>query len=377
MSTGWVWHERCMWHDPGSAGGPLPAGGWIEPGTHVENVETKRRMRNLVEVSGLLHQLVAVAPRSATVAEVCRVHGRGYVERIEQMSASGGGDAGNMTPFGPGSYEIALLAAGGAIAAVDAVLDGHVENCYALTRPPGHHAMRDSGCGFCIFNNVAIAAAHAREARGLERVAIVDWDVHHGNGLQEAFYEDPSVLTISLHQDGNFPPNSGPVDENGSGAGAGAHINIPLPAGSGDGAYLAAIDRVVVPALDRHRPQLVLVASGYDASGMDPLAQMMLHSDSYRAMTSRVMDAARESCDGRVVVCHEGGYSPFVVPFCGLALIETLTDIRTEVQDPYMPIIAGMPGQELLDHQDQAVARAERLVQHVPAAPQGTTSTAG
>lgn len=377
MPTGWVWHERCMWHDPGSAGGPLPAGGWIEPGTHVENVETKRRLRNLVEVSGLLAQLVPVAPRPATADEVCRVHDRGYVGRIEQMSASGGGDAGNMTPFGPGSYEIALLAAGAAIAATDAVLDGEVDNCYALTRPPGHHAMRDSGCGFCIFNNVAIAAAHAREARGLERVAIVDWDVHHGNGLQEAFYEDPSVLTISLHQDGNFPPGSGPVDENGAGAGAGTHINIPLPAGSGDGAYQAAIERVVVPALDRHRPQLVIVASGYDASGMDPLAQMMLHSDSYRAMTRNVMDAARESCDGRVVVCHEGGYSPFVVPFCGLALIETLAGIRTEVQDPYMPIIAGMPGQELLDHQGQAVARAERLVQNIPAVPEGTTATAG
>jgi len=366
-----------MWHDPGSAGGPLPAGGWIEPGTHVENVETKRRMRNLVEVSGLLAQLVAVAPRPATVDEVCRVHDRGYVERIEQMSASGGGDAGNMTPFGPGSYEIALLAAGGAITATDAVLDGEVDNCYALVRPPGHHAMRDSGCGFCIFNNVAIAAAHAREARGLERVAIVDWDVHHGNGLQDAFYEDPSVLTISLHQDGNFPPNSGPVDENGAGAGAGAHINVPLPAGSGDGAYQAAIERVVVPALDRHRPQLVIVASGYDASGMDPLAQMMLHSDSYRAMTRKVMDAAGESCEGRVVVCHEGGYSPFIVPFCGLALIETLAGVRTEVQDPYMPIIAGMPGHELLDHQEQAVARAERLVPTVPAAPQGTTATTG
>ncbi|HKO26855.1 MAG TPA: hypothetical protein VJU80_05310, partial [Solirubrobacteraceae bacterium] len=138
------------------------------------------------------------------------------------------------------------------------------------------------------------------------------------------------------------------------------------------------VERVVVPALDRHRPQLVIVASGYDASGMDPLAQMMLHSDSYRAMTRKVMDAASESCEGRVVVCHEGGYSPFVVPFCGLALIETLAGIRTEVQDPYMPIIAGMPGQELLAHQDEAVARAERLVPNVPTAVrQGTSSTTG
>lgn len=365
MSTGWVWHERCMWHEPGSAGGPLPAGGWIEPGTHVENVETKRRLRNLVEVSGMLERLVAIAPRPATADEVCRVHTRDYVERIARMSAGRGGDAGNMTPFGAGSYEIALLAAGGAITAADAVLDGHVDNCYALVRPPGHHAMLDSGCGFCIFNNVAIAAAHARHARGLDRVAIVDWDVHHGNGTQEAFYEDPSVLTISLHQDGNFPPNSGPVQENGSGAGAGANINVPLPAGSGEGAYLAAMERIVAPALARHSPQLVIVASGLDASGMDPLGQMMLHSDSYRALTRIVMDAARESCGGRLVVCHEGGYSPFIVPFCGLALIETLAGVRTTVDDPYLPILAGMPGQELLPHQDAAVARAQRLVERV------------
>lgn len=372
MSTGWVWHERCMWHDPGSAGGPLPAGGWIEPGTHIENVETKRRLRNLVELSGLLERLVVVAPRAATVDEVCRVHAPSYVERIAKLSAAGGGDAGNMTPFGTGSFEIALLAAGGAIAATDAVLDGEVDNGYALVRPPGHHAMRDSGCGFCIFNNVAIAAAHARSARGVDRVAIVDWDVHHGNGIQEAFYEDASVLTISLHQDGNFPPNSGAVEDNGSGEGAGANINVPLPAGSGQGAYLAAMERVVAPALARQSPQLVLVASGFDASGMDPLAQMMLHSDSYRAMTQLVLDAARQTCGGRVVVCHEGGYSPFIVPFCGLALIETLAGVRTDVEDPYMPIIASMPGQELLPHQDAAVARAERLVHRVGGAPAPT-----
>jgi acetoin utilization deacetylase AcuC-like enzyme len=360
-----------MWHDPGSAGGPLPAGGWIEPGSHVESAETKRRFRNLVEASGLLGQLVRLEAGAAPVDAVQRVHGPDYVERIRKLSDAGGGDAGNMTPFGGGSYEIALLAAGGVIAAVDAVLDGRVENAYALIRPPGHHAEPDSGGGFCIFNNVAIAAAHAREARGIERVAVVDWDVHHGNGTQKAFYKDPSVLTISLHQDGNFPPGSGPLAENGEGAGAGANINVPLPAGSGQGAYVAALERVVLPALRRHAPGVVIVACGFDASGMDPLGQMLLHSESYRRLTELILAGAAQVCGGRVVFAHEGGYSPFIVPFCGLATVETLAGIRTEVVDPYLPVLVAMPGQELLPHHEAVVTRAAALIERVPAAEKG------
>ncbi len=366
MRTGWVWEERCMWHDPGSAGGPLPAGGWIEPGSHVESAETKRRFRNLVEASGLLDQLVRIPASPASADAVQRVHTREYVQRIQRLSDAGGGDAGNMSPFGRGSYEIALLAAGATIAAVDAVLGGRVENCYALIRPPGHHAEPDSGGGFCIFNNVAIAAAHARRAHELERVAIVDWDVHHGNGTQAAFFEDPSVLTISLHQDGNFPPGSGPVEENGAGPGEGTNVNVPLPAGSGQGAYEAALERVVLPALRRHAPGLVIVACGFDASGMDPLAQMLLHSDSYRRLTELIVDVTDEVCGGRLVFSHEGGYSPFIVPFCGLATVETLAGVRTEVVDPYLPVLVNMPGQELLPHQEAAVRRAEALVERIP-----------
>jgi acetoin utilization deacetylase AcuC-like enzyme len=358
LSTGLVWDERCMWHDPGAGGGPLPAGGWIQPDVHAENPEPKRRIRNLLEVSGLLDDLVPIRARAASAEEVCRFHAEEYVARVHTMSEAGGGDAGGYTPFGPGSYEIALLSAGGCLAAVDAVLTGEVDNCYALVRPPGHHATRESGMGFCIFGNVAIAAHHARASHGLTRLAIVDWDVHHGNGTQEAFYGDPDVLTISLHQDSAFPPGSGSVEETGEGAGVGFNVNVPLPAGSGHGAYLAAMEQVILPALLRHDPELILIACGYDASGMDPLARMMLHSDSYRELTGMVMRAAGEVCGGRLVLCHEGGYSSAVTPFCGLAVLETLSGRSTDVEDPYQPLIAAMAGHDLMPHQRSAVERA-------------------
>jgi acetoin utilization deacetylase AcuC-like enzyme len=174
---------------------------WFEPFGSGESVATKRRFKNLLDVSGLTEQLVAAKPRLATEAEIGRLHTPEYMARMKELSDGYGGEAGEATPFGPGGYEIALLAAGGCIAAVDAVLDGVCKNVYALVRPPGHHAEANRGRGFCMFGNTALAAMHARQTRGLARVAVVDWDVHHGNGTQAAFYNDPSVLTISLHQD--------------------------------------------------------------------------------------------------------------------------------------------------------------------------------
>jgi len=297
------------------------------------------------------------------VEELCRFHAAEYVERIRQQSEAGGGEAGVITPFGSGSYEIALLAAGGAIVAVDAVLDGEVENVYALVRPPGHHAVRDTGIGFCLFGNVAIAVLHARHVRGLERVAVVDWDVHHGNGTEDAFYDDPSVLTISIHQDGCFPPGSGPVDRMGEGPGEGFNVNVPLPPGSGDGAYHAAFERVVLPALHSFDPELVVVASGFDANGMDPLGRMLLHSGSYRWMTRQLLDAAAETSEDRLVMCHEGGYSTAVVPFCGLAVLEELSGIGTGVSDPFLEILEPAVGHELTSQQNAQIAQAERVLQ--------------
>ncbi len=353
-----------MWHDTGSGTSELPSGGWLEPHVHAESPDTKRRLKNLLDASGLTEQLVALPPRAATVDELCRVHDLAYVELIRELSAGRGGDAGSEAPFGNGSYEIAALAAGGTIAAVDAVLDRRVDNAYALVRPPGHHALPDLGMGFCIFANVAVAVRHAQAARGIGRVAVVDWDVHHGNGTQAAFWEDGSVLAISLHQDGLYPAESGSVDESGAGAGAGTTLNIPLPAGSGRGAYVSALDSVVVPALERFRPELIVIACGFDAGALDPLGRMMLAAGAFGKLTERLLDTAVRICGGRLVASHEGGYSAGHVPFCGLAVIEALSGLSAGIEDPFA-YLGEIPGQELRPHQAAAIDAAAARVEHV------------
>ena len=365
MATGLVWHERYMWHDTGSGTSELPSGGWLEPHLHAESPDTKRRFKNLLDATGLTEQLVALPPRPATEEELCRVHEPAYVERIRQLSVARGGDAGSEAPFGHGSFEIAALAAGGTIAAVDAVLDGRVSNAYALVRPPGHHALPGLGMGFCLFANVAVAVRHAQAARGLGRVAVVDWDVHHGNGTQAIFYDDLSVLAISLHQDGLYPARSGAVDEIGAGVGVGTTVNIPLPAGSGRGAYRAALERVVVPALERFQPELVVVACGFDAGALDPLGRMLLAASAFGELTELLLDAAARLCDGRLVASHEGGYSAGHVPFCGLAVIEAMSGLSAGIDDPFV-YFADIPGQELQPHQEAAIAAAAANVEQVP-----------
>ncbi|MGH7855814.1 MAG: class II histone deacetylase, partial [Candidatus Binatia bacterium] len=303
-----------------------------------------------------------LSPRAATEEEVLRFHTREYVERVRAMSAAGGGDAGEFTPFGPGSWEIALLSAGGAITAVDAVVEGRVRNAYALVRPPGHHAEADRGRGFCILGNVAIAALHARAAYGFRRIAVVDWDVHHGNGTEKAFWRDPGVLAISLHQDRYYPPETGAVGDVGEGEGRGYNLNVPLPPGSGTGAYREAFERVVLPALHAYRPELLVVASGFDGGVTDPLGRMLLHGKAYREMTRDLMAIAADTCGGRLVLVHEGGYSTAYVPFCGLAVMEELSGIATGVEDPFLAFFEGMGYQDLQPHQEAAIgAAAENL----------------
>jgi acetoin utilization deacetylase AcuC-like enzyme len=370
MTTGWVWDERYMWHDTGSGGEYMPARGWIEPEPHSERPATKRRFRNLVEVSGLLRELTILEPTPASVEDLVRFHSRDYVERIKALSDDRGGDAGDLVPFGPGSYEIALLAVGGCTAALDAVLAGQVENAYALVRPPGHHAEPDLGRGYCIFANVPLAVMRAKATRGLGRVAILDWDVHHGNAAQKAFWTDPQVLTISVHQDQFFPLETGAVDEVGDGPGRGYNLNVPLPAGSGVPTFIQAYERVVVPALLAYRPEVIMVSSGLDASAIDPQSRMMMTSDGFRQITRLVMAAAGEVCDGRIVACHEGGYSSAYVPFCGLAVVEELARIRTAVEDPYLEFLSSVGGQaSVLPHQKEAIAAAEENLKIAVKAP--------
>src|SRR5579862_5444686 len=367
--TGLVWHELFMWHDTSPMAGMLQSGrGIIEPDESTESPATKRRIKNLLDVAGVTEHLVPIKPRAASEEELAAVHDSRYIAAIRAMSAKSGGDARmdqaiGETPFGPGGFEIAALAAGGVMAAVDAVMAGTVRNAYALVRPPGHHAEARHGFGFCIFNNGAVAARHAQRAHGLRRIAIVDWDAHHGNGAQHIFWTDPYVLTISIHQDSAFPPGSGPITDVGEGNGTGYNLNIPLPPGSGTGAYLAAFERVIVPALRRFGPEVIIVPCGFDAGCFDPMSRMMLHSDCFRAMTHFVQAAAEELCSGRLVLCHEGGYHKASVPFFGLAVIEQLSGIRSGMMDPFLYMIEKYPFQELQPHQDAILRQAEKLVE--------------
>ncbi len=367
MSTGLVFHELYLWHNTGNLAGVMPYGNPVEPYTHAEHPDTKRRIHNLMAVTGLLDHLQSIAPRAATETELTRVHSAAHVAHVRGLNDALGADAGVFTPMGRGSYDIALLAAGGVIEAVDAVLDRRVDNAYALVRPPGHHAMPELAMGFCLFGNAAIAGKHALEVRGLERIAYVDFDVHHGNGTQAAFYDDPRALTISLHQDCCFPQDSGHLSENGEGAGAGLNINVPLPPGSGVGAYVDTFERVVLPALQRFRPQLIMVPAGFDAGAYDPLGRQMLTSEAYRSFTRMLLAAADELCDGRLVMCHEGGYSAPTVPFFAHAVIETLAGVDVGLVDPFQKILGGMGQQELQPHQAALVDEAAKLVARIPA----------
>ncbi len=363
MATALVWDERCFWYEFGDYRSLLGNHAWLQPGSFAETAESKRRILNLLHASGLIDHMLTLKPATVDEADLCCVHDPDYVRRVRELSAGGGGNASPGAPVPAGGYEIAALAVGGTRAAIDAVLRAQADNAYALMRPPGHHAERDHGGGLCVFSNAAVATKLAMRDHGLARVAIVDWDAHHGNGTESAFYDDPSVLTISIHQD-LVIPGRGAVCDNGRDRGEGYNINIPLPPGSGTGAYLAAMDRVVAPALRRFRPELILVASGVDACANDPTARMLLHADSYRFLTRRLTDLAAELCGGRLVMTHEGGYDASAAPFCALAIMEEMTGIRTGVRDPFGELRedALTDYQRLLPHQDAVIGQAEALV---------------
>ncbi|MGI8552279.1 MAG: class II histone deacetylase [Dehalococcoidia bacterium] len=334
--TGLVFHDHYLAHDPGFAviGTPPQPYPSNEPVPAFEHPRRVARVKELIDGSGLIDQLIDVPPRPAEAEDVGLFHTRDYIKRVLEISVLlGVGDAGQGARMTRGSYEIALLAAGGAMASVDAVLNGQVRKCYALGRPPGHHAVADMGMGFCIFNNVAVAALHALQRDGAERILIVDWDVHHGNGTQQAFYGNKQVLFISLHQEGLYPENSGLVAQVGEGAGEGFTVNLPLPAGTGDAGYLQAFERVVVPIAKQFAPDLLLVSSGLDASRMDPLGRMMVTAEGFRRMTRSMKEVADDFSGGRMVVMHEGGYSQSYAPFCGLAIVEEMAGVRTSMSD--------------------------------------------
>lgn len=311
---------------------------FAEPIAHPSSPALVGRAKHLLDLHGIADRMTRIEPLVATDEQLTVYHTPEYLARVAELSAGAGGDTGAGAPIGPGGDRVARLSAGGAIAAVDAVMTGAVDAAYALVRPPGHHAMADKGMGFCVYNNVVVAARQAQRVHGAERVLILDWDVHHGNGTQAAFWSDPSVLFISLHQDDLFPTGWGAVDQVGMSAGEGFTVNVPLPGGTGNRGYAEAFARIVEPIARQFRPDLVMVSAGQDASVVDPLARMSVTLAGYQAMTETMMEIAAECCGGRMVVTQEGGYAPQYAPYCSATIAQTLVGLaegESPIADPY------------------------------------------
>lgn len=290
---------------------------------HPESPARLRAIVSHLEEAGVLACLTKIELRDATPADIELLHSRGLVSRVRGAVEGGGAWLDPDTYVAPRSYQAALRAAGGLLAATDAVLDGEVCSAFCLVRPPGHHATPKQAMGFCLFNNVALAAAHALERYGLERVAIVDFDVHHGNGTQDCFYANPRVLYVSTHQY-PFYPGSGHWAETGEGEGQGSTVNVPLPRGCGRKEYLRAYHEVAAPVVRRFQPQMLFVSAGFDAHFADPLAQMLLDTRGYYEIASLLKALADELCGGRIVYGLEGGYDQTALAWSVRACIDTL-----------------------------------------------------
>ncbi len=293
--TGFVYHQDYLQHDMGFG--------------HPESPDRLRAIMAQLEAVGLLARMTSIEPAKASDEAITQVHTQSYLAQLKTRApAEGRASLDPDTSMSPGSLQAAYLAAGGAMAAADAIMAGRVDNAFCAVRPPGHHAERDRAMGFCLFNNVAIAARHLQRRHGIGRVLIVDWDVHHGNGTQHTFYHDPSVLFFSTHQSPHYP-GTGRATEQGEGKGLGLTVNVPMSPGEGDDAYREVFETILVPAADAFQPEFVIISAGFDAHRDDPLAGMALTEEGYAALSRIVLGVARRHCHGRVLSCLEGGYN--------------------------------------------------------------------
>jgi acetoin utilization deacetylase AcuC-like enzyme len=291
--------ERFLDHDPGVM--------------HPERPQRLEAILNRLDREGLLSEILSIDPSPADQDWLLEVHDAPYVQELEQLQTMAARNRGPVpvdpdTFCGPASIDTAILAAGGALRACDAVMSGEVERAFCALRPPGHHALRSRAMGFCFLNNVAIAARYLQRRHGLSRLLIVDWDVHHGNGTQDTFYEDGDIYYMSIHQ---YPcyPGTGAASERGAGAGEGRTLNAPTSPGNGDEAYLGIFDERFGPEVEQFRPELILLSAGFDAHRDDPLAQMEITTAGFGEMTARVLVWAREHSEGRLISLLEGGYN--------------------------------------------------------------------
>ena len=278
-----------------------------ETGTHRERPERLTAINEELKRSRLLAKCQLAETRVATDEELSQIHSASYVGRVAQFAKEGGGWIESDTFLSPKSYEVACRAAGTSLAAVDAVMTGRDKQALCLVRPPGHHALVHDAMGFCLFNNIALAADHAIQRHGLERVLIIDWDVHHGNGTQDIFYERDDVWFLSVHRS-PFYPGTGKKEETGTGAGLGTKFNLPVAFGTSRKEYLAKFESLLNDAAKKCRPQLVLISAGFDAHAQDPIGSLGLETEDFETLTKLVMGVATSYCQGRIVSCLEGGY---------------------------------------------------------------------
>lgn len=317
MRVGLIYHSIYLEHDTGS---------------HVENAQRLTATISHLEENQLKDRLVLLSPRQATIEELSRVHAPEYITHIQKQAERGGGWLDADTVMSPRSYEVATYAAGGALTAVDAIMNRQVNAAFALVRPPGHHATCWQAMGFCLFNNIAIAAKYALTNFDIRRVLIVDFDVHHGNGTQDTFYADSNVLYFSVHQY-PFYPGTGSIDETGARGGEGFTVNVPLLAGCGDDEYQAVFEDVLAPIARRFEPHLIMVSAGYDAHWADSLALMQVSVAGFARLVQILKTLADMLCQGRLLFTLEGGYHLQALPLSIAATLGTLQG-NQEITDP-------------------------------------------
>ena len=291
---------------------------YLKHDTGPNHPENSARIINTIEhlrSANCWQKLDIKKPRAATEAEVSAIHSTSQIEQIAEIARSGGGYLDPDTYVSSDSYEAALNAAGAPLTAIDLIMDKKVDNAFCLVRPPGHHATPEKGMGFCLFNNVAIAAKYIQSRYSLDRIVIIDWDVHHGNGTQDAFYDDPSVMYFSMHRY-PFYPGTGAEEETGKDSGSGFTINIPLSYNTEPQEYLKFFEDILEKRIKPFNPQFILISSGFDAYRLDPISGLSLEASDYNKLTKLTQNIAKDCCDGRIVSCLEGGYHLLDLPKC-------------------------------------------------------------
>ncbi len=307
-----------------------------DTGDHPENSRRIPTVLDRLQASDDWQKFRIVEARAAEIEDVRRAHSAAHVDLVKSAAESGPGWIDGDTPVSPASFEVALKAAGAALSAVDAVAepDGSgPDSLFAMIRPPGHHATPDRAMGFCLFNNAAVAARYAVERHGFERVAVLDWDVHHGNGTQDILWQDPAALFVSLHQWPLFP-GTGWLGETGAGDGEGFTVNLPMPPSSGDREHMQAMDEVIEPILEAYDPQLLIVSAGQDGHAADQLANQLITTSGFNNLAGRAANFAADRGIG-LVALHEGGYNLATLPKLDHAILAGLGDFTTDLRDPY------------------------------------------